>query len=145
MFVCTSKADSSREPKKAKSLSIPLDTSVAAQEMAQPSPPAPVPTNEKSQRRDVLDSIKIRKKNVRKPRQLKEKKEETDSQHTEVINVPLGKASESATGVSKLTSPADQKVTEKPGGKKIQFAEKLVRSTLTSDAGRQTLKSPDTK
>lgn len=37
----------------------------------------------------------------------------------------------SGEGESKLTAKEDQKVNEKPDGKTVQFADKLVKSTLT--------------
>ncbi|KAF1758270.1 hypothetical protein GCK72_014728 [Caenorhabditis remanei] len=40
----------------------------------------------------------------------------------------------SDTGVSKLTATEEQKVVEKPNGKKIQFADKMVKSTITPGA-----------
>ena len=99
-----------------------------------------------------MDSIKVirGRKIFRKTTQKKDKKEETDSQHTQLIDVPLGKASghvfwidlskfkmlnfRSDTGVSKLTATEEQKVVEKPNGKKIQFADKMVKSTITPGA-----------
>ncbi|CAI2298565.1 unnamed protein product [Caenorhabditis sp. 36 PRJEB53466] len=89
----------------------------------------------KSERRDAMDSIKIIRgqKNVRKARPMTGKPtEETDSQHTETINVPLGKAN-TAPPASKLTVAAQQKTDEKreKNERKVQFADKLVKSTIS--------------
>ncbi|PIC35379.1 hypothetical protein B9Z55_014759 [Caenorhabditis nigoni] len=40
----------------------------------------------------------------------------------------------SEAGANKLTAPEEQKAVEKPNGKKIQFADKIVKSTITPGA-----------
>uniref|UniRef100_A0A8R1HZ33 Uncharacterized protein n=1 Tax=Caenorhabditis japonica TaxID=281687 RepID=A0A8R1HZ33_CAEJA len=95
-------------------------------------------TQQKSQkslgRKGVADSIKIikGKKNAGKVRVLTAstmKNVKDNSQHTEIINIPLRKADNSDNGPNMMTRSAELKVNEKSPGKKIQFAEKLVRSS----------------
>ncbi|CAL2041042.1 unnamed protein product [Caenorhabditis brenneri] len=114
------------------------ETTAIAQDSLMAKPESPNETKSKKGKNEMLDSIKVikGKKNFRKATQ-KQKKEETDSQHTQIINIPLGKASESSNGVSKLTAADEQKVVEKPNGKKIQFAEKIVKSTVTPGGAKK--------
>ncbi|CAR98466.1 Protein CBG26449 [Caenorhabditis briggsae] len=111
----------------------PVETTAIAQDSLMAKPEQESPTG--GTKSNMLDSIKIirGKKNLRKPTQ-KQKKGETDSQHTQIINIPLGKASGSEAGANKLTIPEEQKAVEKPNGKKIQFADKIVKSTITPGA-----------
>ncbi|EGT31347.1 hypothetical protein CAEBREN_24647 [Caenorhabditis brenneri] len=89
--------------------------------------------SQKSQRKEnkTTDSIKImrgRKPN-RKPRDPKElKPERSDSQHTEIINVPLGKANDSKSPSNLDETPKARKGKEK----KIQFAKQLVNTSKTT-------------
>ncbi|CAR99858.1 Protein CBG25408 [Caenorhabditis briggsae] len=97
--------------------------------------------SQKSRRGDTMDSIRImrgRKPN-RKPRDPKEMKpERSDSQHTEIINVPLGKAAKEHSSPSKLTEDGQKKEAEQgktvSGGKRVQFAENLIKSSKTQTA-----------
>ncbi|KAF1771516.1 hypothetical protein GCK72_003343 [Caenorhabditis remanei] len=97
----------------------------------------------KSQRNETMDSIRIMrgKKNQRKQKDPKElKPDRSDSQHTEIINVPLGKAAKDAPSPSK-----EEKGTENRA--RVQFAEKLVKSSKTptqsSPAAPQKPKEPE--
>uniref|UniRef100_A0A1I7TBU1 Uncharacterized protein n=1 Tax=Caenorhabditis tropicalis TaxID=1561998 RepID=A0A1I7TBU1_9PELO len=85
--------------------------------------------SQKSQKMDRMqDSIKIMR--GRKPnRKIKDPKEmkpdRSDSQHTEIINVPLGKANESPMP----SKPKEESKDVAP--RKIKFAEKLIKSNKT--------------
>ncbi|CAB3405034.1 unnamed protein product [Caenorhabditis bovis] len=90
--------------------------------------------SEKS-RRDMVDSIKVMRGKVRPKKNAAataSKREDSDSQHTELIHVPLGKAAEKEPAVSKLiTSPEKGKSheasTKTAPKKKVTFAEKIER------------------
>ncbi|CCD70612.1 Lipoprotein [Caenorhabditis elegans] len=127
----TKNADSRTKKSASTSIVSPIETTAIPKDsvMVKPEPPK---EETKSKKSVIQNSIKMLrgKKNLQKATTL-QKKTETDSQHTQVINMELGKAAGSEKGISKLTVPEERKIVEKPNGKKVQFADKLIKSTLT--------------
>ncbi|CAD6191346.1 unnamed protein product [Caenorhabditis auriculariae] len=95
--------------------------------------------SEKSTRRDsMIDSLKVMKgRKVQKPaapRSLKKTEAESDSQHTEIINIPLGNAEQKVSSITKLTAPSKLKKNDKEAiDQKVTFAKKMTNKKKYSD------------